>query len=229
MHGEISTIDQIESPPFISRFPNFGLRGRKESKEGAFFMESFACCERSTWAMEMRSVAWGFLREAASIPCGRLGAACFTYLLELFYFREGRISLAGWFIPSRISSHQIVVRSVAEWGHLLELHSYGGVFRIDITVGSWSEFFGSGSLHEGRTILGSICWCRACLSTQLEFLLYQFLPYIVFTITLLLLFFIYTFRFKTGFPQEGFVQSHVDQKYLCLQMHVLVLRSAHFQ
>jgi hypothetical protein len=48
MHGEISTLDQIESPPSISRFPNFGLRGRKGSKKGAFFMESFACCERST-------------------------------------------------------------------------------------------------------------------------------------------------------------------------------------
>jgi hypothetical protein len=32
-------------------------------------------------------------------------------------------------------------------------------------------------------------------------------------------FFIYTHRSQTGFPRGGFVQGHVDQKYLCLQMH----------
>jgi hypothetical protein len=57
MHGEISTLDQIESPPSIPRFPILALRGRKGSKEGALFMESFACWERRTQAMEMRSVA----------------------------------------------------------------------------------------------------------------------------------------------------------------------------
>jgi hypothetical protein len=57
MHEEISTLDQIESPPSILRFPILALRGRKGSKEGALFMESFACWERRTQAMEMRSVA----------------------------------------------------------------------------------------------------------------------------------------------------------------------------
>ena len=48
------------------------------------------------------------------------------------------------------SSHQIAVRSVAEGGHPTKLHSCGGVFRSELTVGSWSRFSGSGSLHEGR-------------------------------------------------------------------------------
>jgi hypothetical protein len=48
-------------------------------------MESFACWERRTQAMEMRSFACGFLEEVASFPCGKLGAACFIILLELFY------------------------------------------------------------------------------------------------------------------------------------------------
>jgi hypothetical protein len=35
-------------------------------------------------------------------------------------------------------------------------------------------------------------------------------------------FLIYTYIFQTGFPLGGFIQGHVDQKYLCLQMHDLV-------
>jgi hypothetical protein len=57
MHGETSTLDQIESPPSIPRFPILALRGRKGSKEGALFMDSFACWERRTQAMEMKLVA----------------------------------------------------------------------------------------------------------------------------------------------------------------------------
>ena len=57
MHEKISTLDQSESPPSIPRFPILALRGRKGSKEGALFMESFACWERRTQAMEIRSVA----------------------------------------------------------------------------------------------------------------------------------------------------------------------------
>jgi hypothetical protein len=48
-------------------------------------MESFAHERRRNQAMEMRSDACGFEEEAASFPCGKLGAACFHYLLELFY------------------------------------------------------------------------------------------------------------------------------------------------
>ena len=188
-------------------------------------MESFACCERSTWAMEMRLVAWGFLREAASIPCGRLGAACFIYLLELFYIWEGRISLAGWFIHGRISSNQIAVRSVAEWGHLLELHSCGGVFRSDITVGSWSRFNGSGSLHEGRTILECIWQIWACISALLELLLYQVLSCIVFTVTLHLLSSYIRIDLKLVFP-GGVLSRVMLTKNTCVyKCMILVLTS----
>ena len=171
--------------------------------------------------MEMRLVLWGFLREFTCFHWWRLGATCIDYLLELFYFREGRISLVGWFILGRISSHQIAVRSVAEWGHLLELHSYGGVFRSDITVGSWSRFSGSGSLHEGRTILGRIWWFWACISAQLELLLYQVISYIVFTVTLILLSsFIHTYS-KLISPGGGLSKVMLT-KNTCLQMHDLV-------
>jgi hypothetical protein len=179
--------------------------------------------------MEMRSVAWGFLREAAKIPCGRLGAACFIYLLELFYFREGHISLVGWFIPGRISSHQIAVRSVAEGSHLLELHSCGGVFRSELTVGSWSRFSGSGSLHEGRTILGRILWIWACISSLLELLLYQVLSCIVFTVTLHLLSSYIHIDLKLVFP-GGVLSRVMLTKNTCVyKCMILVLRSVHNQ
>ena len=48
MNEEISTIDLDGSQPFISRFPFASLRGAQMSKDDTFFMESFACCERST-------------------------------------------------------------------------------------------------------------------------------------------------------------------------------------
>jgi hypothetical protein len=67
------------------------------------------------------------------------------------------MSLADLFLFGRISSHQNSVRSVGEGGHLLELHSCGGVFSSGITDDFWSSFSGSGSLHEGRTIQGRIC------------------------------------------------------------------------
>ena len=70
---------------------------------------------------------------------------------------EGALVREGASVVGRTSSHQIAVRSVAEGGHPAELHSCGGVFRSELTVGSWSRFSGSGSLHEGRTILGRIC------------------------------------------------------------------------
>ena len=41
MHEEISTLDQIESPPSIPRFPILALRGRKGSKEGTFVHGEF--------------------------------------------------------------------------------------------------------------------------------------------------------------------------------------------
>ena len=76
------------------------------------------------------------------------------------------------------------MRSVSKGGHLLELHSRGGVFISELTVGSWSRFSGSGSLQEWCTILGRIFSFRACISTQLELLLYKVPSFIVFTVTL---------------------------------------------
>ena len=179
--------------------------------------------------MEMRSVAWGCLREVACFHWWRLGATCLVYVLELFYFWEGHISCGGWFIPGGISSHQIAVRSVAEWGHLLELHSCGGVLRSDITVGSWSRFSGSDSLHEGRTILGRICWIWACISAQLELLLYQVLSCIVFTVTLHLLSSYIHIDLKLVFP-GGVLSKVMLTKNTCVyKCMILVLRYVHIQ
>ena len=161
--------------------------GQRSLRRAHCFMESFAHERRRALAMEMRSDAWGQVEEAASFPWGQLGAAFIYYLLERFFCWGGRMALAGYFLPGGISSHQISVISVAEWGQQQELHSCGGVSKFELTVGSWNKFSGSGSLHEGCTILGRICWFRTCISTQLEFLLYQVISYIVFTVTLLLL------------------------------------------
>jgi hypothetical protein len=40
---------------------------------------------------------------------------------------------------------------------------------------------------------------------------------------------IYTLKFQTGFPRGGFIQGHVDQKYLCSFSCILVFRTALFQ
>ena len=130
---------------------------------------SFVHCERKTWRMSMRFVAWGCLSFGTSFHGGRLASSTIAYLLERFDFWGGRIARLGRISSWETSSHQIAVRSVAEDNHLAELHYCGGVSRSELTVGSWSRFSGSGSLHEGRTILGSI-W--ACISSLLELLLY---------------------------------------------------------
>ena len=177
--------------------------------------------------MDVRFVAWGLSEEGASFHLWRLGASCLLYLLKLFYFREGRISLAGWFIPGRISSHQIAVRSVAEGGHLLALHSCGGVFRSDITVGSWSRFSVSGSLHEGRTILGRIWWIWACISSLLELLLYQVLSCIVFIVTLHLLSSYIHIDLKLVFPRGVLSRVMLTKNTCVYKCMILVLRSVH--
>jgi hypothetical protein len=109
------------------------------------------------------------------------------------------------------------VISVAEGGHPTKIHSCGGVFRSELTVRFWSSFSGFASLYVGHTFLdldlyinsdqvsivsGSIIYCTCCIPP------YSFL--------------IYTYIFQTGFPRGVFIQGHVDQKYLCTKMHVLV-------
>jgi hypothetical protein len=85
---------------------------------------------------------------------GRLLATCLVYLLERFYFCGGRIARLGCISCRRTSSHQIVVKSISEGGHSIELHSYGGVSISELIVCSWSRFSGFSSLYEGRTFLG---------------------------------------------------------------------------
>jgi len=155
--GRSQPFIRLNLNPWSLGFLFLPKEGQRSLRRVHSFMESFAHGRRRTQAMEMRSDAWGFEEEAASFPCGRLGAACFHYLLELFYIWGGRMVLAGYFLPGSISSHQISVRSVAEWGHQQELHSCGGVFHSGITVDFWSIYSGSGSFHEGRTIQGRIC------------------------------------------------------------------------
>jgi hypothetical protein len=69
----------------------------------------------------------------------------------------------------------------------------------------------------------------ACVSTQLELLLYQVPSFIVFTVTHTCFSSYIHLDLKLVFPGGGFVQGHVDQKYCVYKCMLLVLRSVHYQ
>jgi hypothetical protein len=123
----------------------------------------------------------------ASFHGGRIASSTLVYLGERFYFCGGCIARLGRISCRRTSSHQIAVRSVAVGGHSTELHSYGGVSRSELIVCSWSSFSGFASLYVGHTFLGLTWRFWACISTQIEFLLYQVPSYIVLVVFHLLL------------------------------------------
>ena len=135
----------------------------------------------------------------------------------------GRISCG------RTSSHQIAVRLVSERDHPAELYSYGGVSKSEITVCYWSSLSGFSSLYVGCTFLGCTflgCTWRLweCISSQFGLLLYQVPLYILLFVLHLLLSSYIHIHSKLIFPKGvgGVIQGHVDQKYLCTKMHVLV-------
>jgi hypothetical protein len=123
----------------------------------------------------------------------------------------------GALVVGRTSSHQIAVRSVAEGGHPTELHSCGGVSRSKLTVCFWSSFSGFESLYVGHTW---IFWTY--VSAWIRLLLYQVHLYFVLVVFHLLLSSYIDIYSKLVFPEGGFIQGHVDQKYMCTKMHVLV-------
>jgi hypothetical protein len=92
------------------------------------------------------------------------------------------------------------VRSVAEESHSAELHYCGGVSRSELTVCSWSRFSGFDSLYVGLTIMGRSWRFLACISTQIELLLYQVPSFIVLAVFLLLLFSYIHIHSKLVFP-----------------------------
>jgi len=147
---------------------------------------SFVHCERKTWRMRVRFVAWGCLSLGASFHGGRLPTSSLVYLVERFHTYGGRIARLGRISCGRTSSHHIAVRSVAEGGHPAKLHSCVGVFRSELTVSFWSSFSSFVSLYVGRTFL---CTWRlwACISAQFGLLLYQVPLYIVLVVFHLLL------------------------------------------
>jgi len=100
---------------------------------------------------------------------------------------EGALACEGASVVGRNSSPHIAVRSVVEGGHSTEIHSRGGVSRSELTVCSWSSFSGFASLYVGHTFLGLTWRFWACISTQIEFLLYQVPSYIVLVVFHLLL------------------------------------------
>jgi hypothetical protein len=65
------------------------------------------------------------------------------------------------------------------------------------------------SLVQAAIVSGSSVYCTCCIPPS-------FLH-------------IYTLRFQTGFPRGGFIQGHVDQKYLCSFSCMLVFRTTLFQ
>jgi hypothetical protein len=107
------------------------------------------------------------------------------------------------------------VRSVSEGGYTSVSEYCGGVSCSELPVGIWLHFSGlgiiSGGAHHPRALL---------LSLDLYFSLDQvaivsgssiFCTYCI-TPSILL---IYRHIFQTGFPRGGFIQGHVDQKYMC--------------
>jgi hypothetical protein len=88
---------------------------------------------------------------------------------------EGALVEEGASVVGRTSTHHIAVRSVAEGGHLAELHSYGGVFYYELRVCIWSSFNGFESIYGGRT------WSFwTCIPSWIKMLLYQVHLYFVF-------------------------------------------------
>jgi hypothetical protein len=118
----------------------------------------------------------------ANFHGGRLPTSNLVYLVERFHTCGGRIGRLRRISCGRTYSHQIAVRSVAEGGYPAKLHSYGGIFRSELTVCFWSSFNGFSNLYVGRT------WrCWTCISAQNELLLYQVPLYFVLVVFHLLL------------------------------------------
>jgi hypothetical protein len=152
----------------------------------------------------------------ASFHGGRLPTTSLVYLVERFHFCGERIARLRHISCGRISSHQIAVRSVAEGGHPTKLHSCGGVFRSELTVSFWSSFSGFASLYVGRTFLGRTWRLWACISTQIELLLYQVPLYIVLAVFHLLLSSYIHIYSKLVFPR-GFLSRVMLTKNTCVQ------------
>jgi hypothetical protein len=119
------------------------------------------------------------------------------------------------------------VGSISEGGHTSTSKCCGGVFYSKLTVGIWLSFNGLGSISEGRTILGRTCLVWTCISAWIKLLLYQVHLYFV-LVVFHHLFSSYIGIFQIGFPQGGFIQGHVNQKYLCTFSCVLECRIALF-
>ena len=184
---------------------------KKGAKDEGGIHSSFFHCERSTWRMSMRFVAWGCLSLGTSFHGGRLASSTLVYLVERFHFWGGRIARLGCISCRRTSSHQIAVRSVAEGGHPAKLHSCGGVSRSELTICSWRSCSGFVSLYVGRT------WrFWACISTQIELLLYQVPSYIVLVVFHLLLSSYIHIYSKLVFPR-GVLSRVMLTKNTCVQ------------
>jgi hypothetical protein len=65
------------------------------------------------------------------------------------------------------------------------------------------------SLRQAAIVSGSFVSCTCCIPPSILH--------------------IYTLIFQTGFPRGGFIQGHVDQKYLCSFSCMLVFRTTLFQ
>jgi hypothetical protein len=113
---------------------------------------------------------------------------------------EGALACEGASVVGRTSSHQIAVRSVAEGGHPTELHSYGGVFRSELTVCFWSSFSGFASLYVGCTFLGHLEVLDLCFSLDLAAIVSGSFIFCTCCIPPSS-FLIYRHIFQTGFPR----------------------------
>jgi hypothetical protein len=132
----------------------------------------------------------------------------------VFITVEGALVEEGASVVGRTSTHQIAVGSVAEGGHTQSFIPVEGfsILSSQLASGAVSvvlrAFMGGhlprahlvlldlySSLDQAAIVSGSSIFCICCIPPS-TFLIYRHIS-------------------QTGFPRGGFIQGHVDQKYLC--------------
>jgi hypothetical protein len=134
------------------------------------------------------------------------------------YYEEGA-QLAG-----RTCRAQIAVRTVSVESYSTDSEYCGRVSPLELSFSRALWLSGLGNIVRRAHLLhldlcfsvvqvvivsGSSVYCTCCIPPSILH--------------------IYTLRFETSFPREGFIQGHVDQRYLCSFSCMLVFRTALFQ
>jgi hypothetical protein len=120
------------------------------------------------------------------------------------------------------------VRFVSEGGYSSVSEYCGGVSCSELPVGIWLHFSGLDSISGGHTILGCSCFIWTSVAAWIKLLLYQVHLYFVLVVFHHLFSSYIDIYSKLVFPGGGFIQGHVDQKYLCSISCMLECRTTVF-